>query len=238
MIPTDRFVPLALERRTVFQPECPVYVHCIRRSVERRGGAVLLQVRMVNCGEREVRTVFLRVEGLDAFGKSVYRIDELPVTNCAAAPRSIFGEERMLVLPRTEVERLRVTVERVIFADGTHWRRLPSHRLCTPQEAGYAECACGLPNPPQRERCMLCGSELTPPARMQQPVHIASAASEKPAPILRNDTPRVALLVEEDEAQDTQELPRRELVLLYLFGGVAFLAVIAFLTFCLIHYRN
>lgn len=230
MIPTDRFLPLAMQRRQEFQPECPVYVHCSRRSIERESGAVFLQVRLFHCGEREIRTVFLNVEGLDMFGKTCYRICELPMTNCAAKPQSIFGEEHMFALPRTEVECLRVTVERVIFADGTRWRRLPTHRLCTPQEAGSVECACGFPNPPLRERCMACGNVLS--ADPPQPL---TAAAEKPAPILRSFTPEIASFAEEEE-QDAWETPRWERVLLWIFGGAAILAVIAFVTFCLTQY--
>lgn len=233
MIPTDRFLPLAMQRRKEFQPECPVYVHCSRRSMERESGAVLLQVRLFNCGEREIRTVFLNVEGLDVFGKTCYRVCELPMTDCAAKPRSIFGEEHMFVLPRTEVERLRVTVERVIFADGTRWRRLPTHRLCTPQEAGSVECACGFPNPPLRERCMACGNVLpSGPHIPLEDVPYTAAAAEKPAPILRSFTPQLAPLAD-DEEQAASETPRWERVLLCIFGGAAILAVIAFVTFCL-----
>lgn len=237
MIPTDRFVPLAVQRQAVFQPECPVYVHCTRRSVERDSGAVFLQVRMVNCGVHEIRTVFLCVEGLDAFGKTRYRVQDLPVANCAAAPYGIFGEERMLVLPRAEVESLRVTVERVVFADGTRWHRLPPHRLCTPREAGYTECTCGLPNPPQRERCLLCGSELwsAAPARLAEVPD--AAVFDRPAPVVRNFTPDFSIFGGEEE-QGTQETPRWALVLLYIFGGAAILAATAFLTFCLMRYGS
>ena len=234
MIPTDRFIPLAVQRLTEFQPESPVYVHCIRRSVERESGAVLLQVRMVNCGEREIRTVFLSVEGLDAFGKTVYRVRELPVTDCAAVPHGIFGEERMLALPRTEVDRLRVTVEHVVFADGTRWQRLPSHRLCTPQEAGCVACACGFPNPPERNRCLVCGNALPSEAQMPQTevgqsARAPAAALGRPAPIVRSFTPTVPLFEEE-------ETPRWALALLFIFGGAAILAAIAFITFCLTGY--
>ncbi|MGM9553321.1 MAG: hypothetical protein ACI3V2_03380 [Faecousia sp.] len=234
MIPTDRFLPLAMQRRKEFQPECPVYVHCSRRSIERGNGAVLLQVRLFNCGEREIRTVFLNAEGLDVFGRTCYRVCELPMTNCAAKPRSVFGEEHMFVLPRAEVEYLRVTVERVIFADGTRWRRLPTHRLCTPQEAGSVECACGFPNPPLRERCMACGNVL--PSGSRVPLEdVRYTAAEKPAPILRSFTPQLSPWAEE-EGQAAAEMPIWERVLLCIFGGAALFAVIAFVFFCLTRY--
>ena len=235
MIPTDRFLTLAPQRQFVFQPESPVYVHCTRRSIERDSGAVFLQVRMVNCGQREISTVFLSVEGFDAFGKTVYRVPELPLTNCAAAPCGIFGEDRMLVLPRTEVERLRVSVERAVFADGTRWRRLPSHRLCMPQEVGYLQCSCGFPNPPQRAFCLLCGSKLSAAHCEPQESEMQPLAGEKPAPILRSFTPGIVSFAEE-EAQDAWETPRWERVLLWIFGGAAILAVIAFVIFCLAQY--
>lgn len=229
MIPTARFLPLAMQRRKEFQPECPVYVHCSRRSIERESGTVLLQVRLFNCGEREVCTVFLNVEGLDASGMTCYRVCELPMTNCAAKPRGIFGEEHMFVLPRTEVECLRITVERVIFADGTQWCRLPTHRLCTPQEAGSVECVCGFPNSPQRERCMACGSALPSRANM---ILKNLRYDGKPTPILRSFTPQPAPSAD-DEEQAASETPRHGRVLLRIFVGAAFLAVIA-AAFCLI----
>lgn len=238
MIPTDRFLTLAPQRQFVFQPESPVYVHCTRRSIERDSGAVFLQVRMVNCGQREISTVFLSVEGFDAFGKTVYRVPELPLTNCAAAPRGVFGEDRMLVLPRTEVERLRVSVERVVFADGTRWRRLPSHRLCMPQEAGYLQCICGFPNPPQRALCQFCGSKLSAPHSEPQASEIQPLAVEKPAPISRSFTPHFPIFEDALEAEETQDTPRWARILLYIFGGMAILAAIAFLTFCLIRFGN
>ena len=100
MIPAARFAPLGTQEQEILQPECPVYVHCTRRSVERESGTPFLQVRMVNRADRPVGTVYLRIEGLDASGQVRYTLRELALTGLHAAPRAVFGEERMLVLPR------------------------------------------------------------------------------------------------------------------------------------------
>lgn len=234
MIPAERFALLDTQRQSLFQPDCPVYVHCTRRSVARDSGDVFLQVRMVNCAEREISTVFLCVEGLDSCGQVCYQVRELPIADCAAAPHRVFGENHLLVLPRTKIASLRVTVERVIFADGTRWRRQPEHRLCSAQEAGRIVCACGLPNPPQRERCLLCERPLVPvrETNAEEPT-----AFKRPAPIVRDFTPR-AMLEEDSFEKEEARMPRWQVVVLCLFRVAAIAAVTAFLVFCLMRDGN
>lgn len=238
MIPAARFTPLDMQRQTLLQPDCPVYIPCTRRSVARDSGDIFLQVRMVNCAEQEISAVFLCVEGLDFCGQACYQVRELPIAGCAAAPHSFFGENRLLVLPRTRTASLRVTVERVIFSDGTHWRRQPESHLCSAQEAGRMVCACGLPNPPKRERCLLCGRTLVPAVSAEAPsAPQESAAVGRPAPVVRDFTPRVGW--EEDSiGQEAARMPRWQVAVLCVFGAAAVLAAIAFLTFCLMRYRN
>ena len=168
MIPAGRFTLLGTQEQNVLQPECPVYVHCTRRSIERESGTPFLQVRMVNRADRPVGTVYLLVEGLDALGQVRYTLRELALTGLHARPRAVFGEERMLVLPAQEAASVRVLVERVVFEGGTLWRRLPEHRLTTLAESGWRRCACSMPNPPERGRCLLCGRPLAPPQETPQ----------------------------------------------------------------------
>lgn len=241
MIPAGRFTLLGTQEQTVLQPECPVYVHCTRRSIERESGTPFLQVRMVNRADRPVGTVYLLVEGLDALGQVRYTLRELALTGLHARPRAVFGEERMLVLPAQEAVSVRVLVERVVFEGGTLWRRLPEHRLTTLAESGWRRCACSMPNPPERERCLLCGRPLAPPRETPQeaprevlPVWEPEPVRERPAPIVRDFTPTYP---EElyDEAEE-RSAPRVLVVLLCIFGGAAVLAAAAFLTFCLLKY--
>ena len=242
MIPAARFAPLGTQEQEILQPECPVYVHCTRRSVERESGTPFLQVRMVNRADRPVGTVYLRIEGLDASGQVRYTLRELALTGLHAAPRAVFGEERMLVLPAQEAASVRVLVERVVFEGGTLWRRLPEHRLTTLAESGWRRCACSMPNPPESARCLLCGRPLAPPQRELPPeapqevfpVWEPEPAPMRPAPIVRDFTPTYP--EELYEAAEERSAPRVLVVLLCIFGGAAVLAAAAFLTFCLLKY--
>ena len=241
MIPAARFTLLGTQEQEILQPECPVYVHCTRRSVERESGTPFLQVRMVNRADRPVGTVYLLVEGLDALGQVRYTLRELALTGLHARPRAVFGEERMLVLPAQEAASVRVTVERVVFEDGTLWRRLPEHRLTTLAESGWRRCACSMPNPPESERCLLCGRPLAPQPEAPQeaprevlPVWEPEPVRERPAPIVRDFTP--AYPPELYEAAEERSAPRVLVVLLCIFGGAAVLAAAVFLTFCLLRY--
>lgn len=246
MIPAARFAPLGTQEQEILQPECPVYVHCTRRSVERESGTPFLQVRMVNRADRPVGTVYLRIEGLDASGQVRYTLRELALTGLHAAPRAVFGEERMLVLPAQEAVSVRVLVERVVFADGAIWRRLPEQRLTTLAESGWRRCVCSMPNPPQSASCLLCGRPLVPPQRELPretpqeapqellPVWQPEPVRERPAPIVRDFTPAYPQKLYE-EAEE-RAAPRVLVVLLCIFGGAAVLAAAAFLTFCLLNY--
>ena len=146
----------------------------------------------------------------------------------------------MLVLPAQEAASVRVLVERVVFADGTLWRRLPEHQLTTLAESGWRRCACSRPNPPESARCLLCGRPLAPPRETPQeaprevlPVWEPEPVRERPAPIVRDFTP--AYPPELYEAAEERSAPRVLVVLLCIFGGAAVLAAAAFLTFCLLY---
>ena len=147
----------------------------------------------------------------------------------------------MLVLPAQEAASVRVLVERVVFEGGTLWRRLPEHRLTTLAESGWRRCACSMPNPPERGRCLLCGRPLAPPQETPQeaprevlPVWEPEPVRERPAPIVRDFTP--AYPPELCEEAEERSAPRVLVVLLCIFGGAAVLAAAAFLTFCLLRY--
>lgn len=180
--PTERFDQLDVQRQTLLQPDSPVYVYCSRRSIERTSGAILAQVRMVNCSAYEVQTVFLQIEGLNAGGEVQYTLRELPITRCAAAPHQVFGETQLLMLDRTPVSSLRITVERVVFADGLLWRKLPEHTLIEEADSDWKRCSCGMMHPPEQERCILCGAELLP-AQEEVPEAPTAAPTEAPTEI-------------------------------------------------------
>ncbi len=158
MIFMDRFFMHPMQKQSFVQAQCPVYIHCSRRCTEKRSGAAFVQVRMVNCSERMVCSVFLRIEGIDAAGKSRYVLNDVVLPDCNALPHTVFGEDRILSIDRAEVECLKITVERICFADGMIWRKLPRHALMDINECNH--CACGMSNLPNIPNCVLCGRNL------------------------------------------------------------------------------
>lgn len=196
MICTDRFALHPTQRQTIFQPECPVYIHCSRRCTDQKSGTPFVQVRMVNRSERLICAVFLRIEGIRDDGAVAYAMPEVVLADCNAAPHTVFGEERLIVLEREAVQSLNITVVRVCFADGMLWRRLPGQRLTTAHEAGWLPCTCTMFNLPKAERCALCGRLLLKEEEPPETAPLAQEKSEnmtafvpKPAPILRNFEP-------------------------------------------------
>lgn len=224
MVCAERFVLCATQPQTLLQPECPVYIHCSRRCMDQKSGAVFVQVRMVNRSERLVCSVFLRIEGLDGDGKPCYVMPEVVLADCNAMPHTVFGENRLLLLERTEVDRLRIVVERVGFADGMLWRRLPSHRLTSAQEAGWERCVCAMWNPSKTSKCALCGRRLTQPEELLTPPEPIRPQlfEERPAPIVRPFVPIQPAVLPEERAGGSSGL----LALLIVLATLAVLSVV------------
>lgn len=177
----DSFVPLPMQKHTLVQPDSPVYVHCSRRSIEKHTGASFVQVRMVNRSERVICNVFLRIEGLDRFGERCFLMPEVILADCNAAPHAVFGEERLLSIDRAPAERLCITVERVTFADGMIWRRLPDQKLMDASQ--WKRCVCAMPNPPTASRCRLCGRKLSEEIRPEPEIRKIPEVPQESAPV-------------------------------------------------------
>lgn len=192
MIPTDRFFLSETQRHSWLQPECPVLVYSYRCCKEKRSGALFAQLRMVNRTDRAIRSVCLRIEGLDRFDTPIYTLRELMLSGCDAAPHTVFGEERLLLLERQEAHCLRITVLRVLFADGMLWRRLPEQALCRQSDSSWQFCRCGMPNPSDAESCALCGRALQPKSENDLPAQEAGAALLGPTPDFVIDFPPLA----------------------------------------------
>lgn len=164
---TERFTQSAPQRQALFQPDCPIYVHCFCICTDRVTGAAFAQVRMVNRSAWTVAAVWLHLESERGSRTAL-------LTDLAAAPCTVFGEEQLLPLGDRAPAALAVTVERIVFDGGLRWERPAKDRLLTPEAAGWPRCSCGLPNPSDAALCPLCGRLLrdAPEERTvtQQPV--------------------------------------------------------------------
>lgn len=251
VVSANRFLAEELQRHTPLQPESPVLVYCSRRCKEENTGTVFAQVRMVNRTDRVITAVVLQIEGLHTDGSVRYTLRDLILADCNAAPHSLFGEERMLVLQREAVASLRITVERVAFSDGTSWRKLPEQKLKTPEEAGWRVCACGMPNPAENSVCDLCGAALSgiaeaeevllpepdnatplPIADPLQPEDIRIPDEYPTTQVIREYYPVTVYETEEEEP----EAPKWLVVLLSILGSLALAAAIGFFVYCLVYF--
>lgn len=208
MILADRFVMHPTQKQTLAQLECPVYIHCSRRCRDKKSGTNFVQVRMVNCSERLICDVYLRIEGYDRNGETVYVRNDVVLPNCNAVPCAVFGEDRIISLGMQEASWLCITVERVCFADGMLWRRLPGHKLTDIR--AWKSCSCGMRNHPKSAVCVLCKRNLAQPeikkhkTLRSEPMHLLTPVPVfdppvpinrpepivRPAPIVRQQMPQ------------------------------------------------
>ncbi len=183
MIAADRFELLQTQYHKSLQPDCPVRIHCSRQCTDRRSGSQFVQIRMRNCSERTICSVFLCIEGLDACGSTLYEIREVILAECNAAPSEVFGEERMIVLEGKAAASLRIKVLRVSFADGMLWRAV-AKREETKKAPSAVKKVCDAP---RKEPSLLKREETdiqTAPF-FEMPVSL----QPRPAPIVRHFVP-------------------------------------------------
>ena len=256
---TDRFAAAAPYRQALIQEGCPVYVHCSRVCTDRRTADRFLQLRMVNCGDREIDHLILCVDGYDAWGAPCGKIAGLILPDCKAKGHSIFGEDRLIAIGKLRASRFEVTVEQVSFADGLLWRCRAANHPQPLEDTDWTLCRCGLPNPPEQTSCSLCGRFLgvslqedtdrlpiIPPQLPPEPV-VESAAVEtfpapKPEPILRSEedlresyTAFVLSAQDYDPEEEGEEegVPRWLFILLCVVGGLALMIALGFLFYFL-----
>ena len=117
----QRFQILSASRQDLFLPDSPVWVSRCQLSRDLESGKRLLQTRMVNCSERVVRQVFLRVVCLGPARERLAQLELLPLPLLNARPGRVFGDDKLLELPVKGAVFAEVYVQRVRFTDGTAW---------------------------------------------------------------------------------------------------------------------
>lgn len=127
----NRYQPLHTAEQHLFCEGCPVYVHRYQLSADLQTGDRMLQVRMVNMSEWEIRAVFLRIACLDGAGRAVSTMYAVPVTNQNATRGSIFGENCVLRLSASSTQSVQIFPERVVYANGSAWNETESSAYVT-----------------------------------------------------------------------------------------------------------
>ena len=117
----ERYQILSSARQELFSPESPVWVSRVQLSLDRQSGRRLLQTRMVNCSDREIRRVFLRVICLGAGRERLAQLELVPLPALSAGPGRVFGDDKPAEIPVKGTRFVEVFAQRVRFADGSAW---------------------------------------------------------------------------------------------------------------------
>ena len=116
-----RYQPISDGIQHLYCEGCPVYIHRYQISTDLQTGERILQVRMVNMSEWEIRTVYLRVVCMDELGRSLATMYAVPVRDLRAGRGAIFGEQCLLRLSTPATRQVQVFVERVVLDSGMTW---------------------------------------------------------------------------------------------------------------------
>lgn len=117
----ERFQILSSARQNLFQPESPIWVSRCQLSRDLESGKRLLQARMVNCSERTVRQVFLRIVCLGANRERLTQLELVPMQSLSVLPGRVFGDDKLVEIPVKGTVFAEVYAQRVRFADDTTW---------------------------------------------------------------------------------------------------------------------
>ena len=117
----QRFQVLSAARQDLFLPDCPVWVSRYQLSRDTQSGKRLLQTRMVNCSEKTVQQVFLRIVCLDARRERLRQLDMVPMQAQRVLSGRVFGDDKLVELPVEGAVFAEVYAQRVRFTDGSAW---------------------------------------------------------------------------------------------------------------------
>ena len=117
----QRFQILSSARQDLFQPESPIWVSRCQLSRDLESGKRLLQARMVNCSERTVRQVFLRIVCLGPSRERLTQLEMVPMQSLSVLPGRVFGDDKLVEVPVGGTVYTEVYAQRVRFSDDTVW---------------------------------------------------------------------------------------------------------------------
>ena len=123
----QRFQTISTGPQNLFDPDCPVWVSRCRLSRDLETGKRLLQVRMVNCSDKKITRVFLRVKCADGAGQGLTVLQMVPTPSLLAMPGRAFGDDKIIELPAPETTFVEAFAQRVEFSDQTSWNERSAH---------------------------------------------------------------------------------------------------------------
>ena len=117
----QRFQTISSGAQNLFDPESPVWVSRYRLSLDLESGKRLLQLRMVNRSDKNIRRVFLRIRCYEAATRKATELQMVPLPPVLALPGRAFGDRKLVELTPPGVSFVEAFAQRVEFSDGTVW---------------------------------------------------------------------------------------------------------------------
>ncbi len=124
----QRFQVLSAARQNLFLPDSPVWVSRYQLSRDQESGKRLLQTRMVNCAEKDIQQVFLRVVCFDERRERLTQLELVPIETPRVKPGEVFGDDKLVELSVRGAVFAEVYAQRVRFTDGSAWDETDPHR--------------------------------------------------------------------------------------------------------------
>ena len=108
-------------RQNLFRPDSPIWVSHTTLRLERSGGKKLLQVRMINCSDRNVCKISLRIVCFDENRLVLAQLETVSVPQAFLRPGNGFTAELVLEHSAPETTSVEAFAQTVCFEDHTVW---------------------------------------------------------------------------------------------------------------------
>ncbi|MBO5778346.1 MAG: leucine-rich repeat protein [Clostridia bacterium] len=100
----------------------PVIITALRVAYDYTYNRELLFVLCENCSAQTVRSIYFDLDCTDDAGDPLGKLPGECLRGLSAAPNTAFGEESPVVLSLRGTARVALTLQKVVFADGSVWR--------------------------------------------------------------------------------------------------------------------
>lgn len=139
----------------LWQPGLPVVITALQ-IVKDENGSICLNLGLQNLGPHEAIGVFLRVECFDLLRQELAGIEKLAVQDVHIPTGGVWFSGNSFPLPDADTRRCELTVNNVVYADGTIW----TNEAAVPLEALPAQSALALTGELTDEFCRILSENV------------------------------------------------------------------------------
>ena len=106
-----------------YSPKCPIILSAYAVLLDTTDNKYGAQLKLTNCSGEQIDSVSLTVKTYDHFGNLSEEVKNCQYVNVSASYGSSFGTQTLIPLSKdVPVKNLRVTVNDIVFGNGSDWR--------------------------------------------------------------------------------------------------------------------